>query len=163
LATNRRGSHPAQRKGGPERLASTGFKATGTPESADTGNAVARSRNEPPGIAAVVWASGIAKKDAGQLGQSASWFEGPGIRLPNVFRSLFTPNACSGRALVSLTECALLIPLHWINSVKNLRAFAKQLANPDVAANASDVAKRLGQFEFNGDAFVKAFSAPVQA
>jgi hypothetical protein len=46
---------------------------------------------------------------------------------------------------------------------KNLRAFAKQLADPDVAANASEVAKRLGQFELNADAFVNALSAPVKA
>jgi hypothetical protein len=46
---------------------------------------------------------------------------------------------------------------------KSLRAFAKQLVDPDVAANASEVAKRLGQFELNADAFVNAFSAPVKA
>jgi hypothetical protein len=45
---------------------------------------------------------------------------------------------------------------------KNLRAFAKQLVNPDVATNASEVAKRLSQFELNADAFVNAFSAAVK-
>jgi hypothetical protein len=46
---------------------------------------------------------------------------------------------------------------------ENLRAFAKQLADPDVAANASEVAKRLGQFELNAEAFMNAFSVAVKA
>ena len=45
---------------------------------------------------------------------------------------------------------------------KNLKAFAKQLVDPNVAVNATEVAKRLAQFELN-DAFVNAFSAPVKA
>lgn len=45
----------------------------------------------------------------------------------------------------------------------SLRAFAKQLVNPDVAANASEVAKRLGQFELLADAFVNAFSVLAKA
>jgi hypothetical protein len=46
---------------------------------------------------------------------------------------------------------------------KNLRAFAKQLVDPDVIANATEVAKRLAQFELNADAFVNAFSLPVKS
>jgi hypothetical protein len=42
-------------------------------------------------------------------------------------------------------------------------AFAKQLVDPDVAANATAIAKRLAQFELNTDAFVNAFSAPVKS
>ena len=44
----------------------------------------------------------------------------------------------------------------------NLRGFAKQLVNPDVANHASEVARRLVQFELNADAFVNAFSATVR-
>ena len=45
---------------------------------------------------------------------------------------------------------------------ENLRAFAKQLTDPDVASSTSEVAKRLAQFELNADAFVNAFSTTVK-
>lgn len=106
--------------------------------------------------------NGISKKDAGQLGQSVAWFGG---RYP---ASTATPivihperNLGQGASLVSgmrVIDAAGMEKLR-----KNLREFAKQLVDPDVATNATAVAKRLAQFELNADAFVNAFSAPVKS
>lgn len=46
---------------------------------------------------------------------------------------------------------------------KNLKAFAKQIANPAIKSNSIEIAKRLAQFELNADAFVNAFSSPVKS
>lgn len=45
---------------------------------------------------------------------------------------------------------------------ENLRMFSKQLVYTDVSKNASQVAKRLVQFEFSADTFVNGFSIPVR-
>lgn len=105
--------------------------------------------------------NGISKKDAGQLGQSTAWFSG---RYP---ASTFVPIIVHTER--TLGQGASLVPgMRVIDQVgleklrKNLRAFAKQIANPDVAVSASELAKRLGQFELNADAFVNAFSATIK-
>jgi hypothetical protein len=105
--------------------------------------------------------SGISKKDAGQLGQSVAWFEGrypASASVPIIVHR----ERILGQGASLVTGMRVIDPVGLEKLRNNLRAFAKQLANPDVAASASEVAKRLGQFEFNADAFVNAFSAPVQ-
>ena len=42
-------------------------------------------------------------------------------------------------------------------------SFAQQLADPNVAANHSEVAKRLSQFSLSGAAFFDSFSVPVKS
>lgn len=106
--------------------------------------------------------NGISKKDAGQLGQSVAWFGG---RYP---ASSSVPIIIHRERMLG-QGASLVVGMRVIDTAgleklrKNLRAFAKQLADPDVAANASQVAKRLGQFELNADAFVNGFSSPVKA
>lgn len=104
---------------------------------------------------------GIKKHDAAQLGQSMEWFndrypasEGlpiiihPEKKLGQAASLVNNMRVIDGGGLVKLRKCII--------------DFAKQLANPDVAANASEIAKRLSQFELNGDTFVSAFSVPVK-
>jgi hypothetical protein len=45
---------------------------------------------------------------------------------------------------------------------RNLRDFATQLIDPDVAFSATEVAKRLAQFELSVASFVNAFSKPLK-
>lgn len=105
--------------------------------------------------------TGIAKKDAGQLGQSIAWLGG---RYPasSSIPIIIHPNRALGQGASLVTGMRVIDPAGLEKLRKNLRAFAKQLVDPDVAANASEVAKRLGQFEFNADALVNAFSAPAK-
>lgn len=106
--------------------------------------------------------SGISKKDAGQLGQSVAWFQGRYPASTSV-PIIVHPERTLGPG-ASLVPGMRVIDQAGLEKLrKNLRAFAKQLVNPDVAANASEVAKRLAQFELNADAFVNAFSALVKA
>ena len=105
--------------------------------------------------------NGISKKDAGQLGQSVAWFSGrypTSTSVPIIIHSDQTfgqgASVVAGMRVISSTDLEKLR--------NNLRGFAKQLVNPDVARSASEVAKRLAQFELNADAFVNAFSVPAQ-
>jgi hypothetical protein len=106
--------------------------------------------------------SGISKKDAGQLGQSIAWFSGrypASASIPIIIH----PEHSLGSA-ASLVDGMRVIDVVGLVKVReNLRNFSNQLTDPNVATNSSEVAKRLGQFEFNIDAFVNAFSRPVKA
>lgn len=105
--------------------------------------------------------SGISKKDAGQLGQSIDWFRG---RYPasSAVPVMIHPERVLGQG-ASLVMGMRVIDMSGLDKLRNnLRAFAKQLVDPDVSANASEVAKRLGQFELNADGFVNAFSRGVK-
>ena len=110
----------------------------------------------------VTSSNGISKRDAGQLGQSVAWFDGcypASTQVPIIIHNDRTLG--QGASIVPgmrVIACPNLEKLR-----KNLMGFANQLTNPDVAKNASEVAKRLGQFELNADAFVNAFSVPVRA
>lgn len=106
--------------------------------------------------------SGISKKDAGQLGQSVAWFGGRYPASTSV-PIIVHPERTLGQGASLVNGMRVIDPAGLEKLRKNLRAFAKQLVNPDVVANASEVAKRLAQFELNADAFVNAFSAPVKA
>ena len=105
---------------------------------------------------------GISKKDAGQLGQSVAWFSG---RYPasSSVPIIVHPERTLGQGASLVPGMRVIDPAGLEKLRKNLRAFAKQLADPDVAAKVSEVAKRLAQFELNSDAFVNAFSAAVKA
>ena len=105
--------------------------------------------------------NGISKRDAGQLGQSVAWFSGrypASTSVPIIIHNEHTlgqgASVVAGMRVIATTNLEKLR--------NNLRAFAKQLVNPDVERNASEVAKRLGQFELNADAFVNAFSVTVK-
>jgi hypothetical protein len=104
---------------------------------------------------------GIAKKDAGQLGQSVAWFE---ARYPasSCVPVLFHPARTLGQGASLVDGMRVIDPTSLEKLRRNLRDFAKQLTNPDVASSASEVAKRLAQFELNENAFVDAFSSPVK-
>jgi hypothetical protein len=106
--------------------------------------------------------NGISKKDAGQLGQSVAWF---GSRYPasTAVPTIVHPERILGQGASLVPGMRVVDPTGLEKLRKNLRAFAKQLVDPDVAANATAVAKRLAQFELNTDAFVNAFSAPVKS
>lgn len=110
----------------------------------------------------VIATGGICKKDAGQLGQSVAWFGG---RYPasSSVPIIVHPERGLGQG-ASLVPGMRVIDSGGLEKLRrNLRAFAKQIVDPDVAVNASEVAKRLGQFELNSDAFVNAFSAPAKS
>ena len=106
--------------------------------------------------------SGISKKDAGQLGQSIAWFGGrypASLSVPVMVH----PERTLGQGASLVAGMRVIDPTGLEKVRKNLRLFAKQLTDPDVAANASQVAKRLAEFELNADAFVNAFSASAKA
>ncbi|WP_341857988.1 DEAD/DEAH box helicase [Sinorhizobium medicae] len=105
--------------------------------------------------------SGIAKKDAGQLGQSLAWFD---TRYPasNSLPIIIHPDRSLGQGASEIDGMRVIDPKGLEKLRRNLRDFAKQLTNPDVASSASEVAKRLAQFELNTDAFVNAFSSTVK-
>lgn len=105
--------------------------------------------------------SGIAKKDAGQLGQSVAWF---GTRYPasSCVPVIVHPERTLGKGASEIDGMRVIDPKSLEKLRQNLRDFAKQLTNPDVASSASEVAKRLAQFELNADAFVNAFTGPVK-
>ena len=104
---------------------------------------------------------GISKKDAGQLGQSIAWF---GKRYPasNSVPIIIHPERKLGQGASDVPGMRVIDVKGLEKMRKNLRAFAMQLTDFDVSANASEVAKRLAQFELNTDAFVNAYSGPVK-
>lgn len=106
--------------------------------------------------------SGISKKDAGQLGQSVAWFVGRYPASASVPIMIHRERTL-GQGASLVTGMRVIDPAGLDKLRKNLRAFANQLANPDVVEIASEVAKRLGQFGLNADAFVSAFSVPAKA
>jgi hypothetical protein len=101
--------------------------------------------------------SGISKKDAGQLGQSVAWFNQRYMSSNSVPVLVHPDRTCGDGA--SRVVGMRIIDVSGLEKIRrNLRAFAKQLVDPDVAARSSEVAKRLAQYEFSSDAFVNAFS-----
>ena len=105
---------------------------------------------------------GISKKDAGQLGQSLAWFTG---RYPASTSApiIIHKDRTLGQGASAVAGMRVIASTHLQKLRHNLRDFAKQLVDPDVARSTSEVAKRLAQFELNADAFVNAFSVPVKA
>lgn len=104
---------------------------------------------------------GISKKDAGQLGQSMEWFA---ARYP-VSASvpvMIHPERKLGQAASSVNSMRIIDVKSLEKLRTNLKAFAQQLTDPDVATSASEVAKRLAQFELNSEAFVNAFSTTIK-
>lgn len=110
----------------------------------------------------VTGGSGISKKDAGQLGQSIAWFQG---RYPasKTLPLMVHPDRVLGQGASLVSGMRVVDPAGLEKLRRNLREFAKQIANPDIAANGVEVAKRLAQFELNADAIANAFSAAVKA
>ncbi|WP_084327666.1 DEAD/DEAH box helicase [Salinarimonas rosea] len=102
--------------------------------------------------------SGVAKKDAGQLGQSIAWFKNrypASVAVPVMIH----PDRTLGQGASGIENMRLIGPTHLGKLRKNLQTFATQLVDPDVAANATEVARRLVQFELSADAFISSFSA----
>ena len=109
----------------------------------------------------VVSGNGISKKDAGQLGQSVAWFNRrypASTSVPIIIHS--DRNLGQGASIVEGMRVISSSNLEKLR--RNLRGFANQLVNPDVARSTSEVAKRLAQYELNADAFVNAFSVSVK-
>ena len=105
---------------------------------------------------------GISKKDAGQLGQSVAWFKGrypASISVPIVIHK----DRTLGPGASPVEGMRVIDPSMLKKLRNNLRGFALQLVNPDVANSASEVVPRLRQFQLNANAFVNAFSVPVGA
>lgn len=105
--------------------------------------------------------NGISKKDAGQLGQSIAWF---GVRYPasSAVPIIIHPERTLGPGASLVAGMRVIDPAGLAKLRKNLRALAGQLIDTDIASNATEVAKRLGQFELSAVAFPNAFSAPVK-
>lgn len=72
------------------------------------------------------------------------------------------PERALGQGASAVTGMRVIDPVGLEKLRNNLREFAKQLIDPDVAASSTEVAKRLAQFELNGDAFVNAFGKPLK-
>ena len=104
---------------------------------------------------------GIAKKDAGQLGQSTEWFAGRYPASASV-PLMIHPERKLGQGASSVNGMRVIDVKGLKKLRKNLKAFAQQLTDPDIASSASEVAKRLAQFELNADAFVNAFSGAIK-
>ncbi len=104
---------------------------------------------------------GISKRDAGQLGQSMAWFR---ARYP---ASTGVPvivhrDATLGQGASVLEGMRVIAETHLAKLRKNVRELAQQLVDPDIGRSATEVAKRLAQFELNGGALVNAFSTAVR-
>jgi DEAD/DEAH box helicase/Helicase C-terminal domain len=106
--------------------------------------------------------SGIAKKDAGQLGQSVAWFNGRYPASTGV-PVIIHPERALGQGASLVPGMRVIDPVSLEKLRDNLKALANQLVDPDVAANVSKVAERLAQFELNADAIVNAFSASAKS
>ena len=104
---------------------------------------------------------GISKKDAGQLGQSIEWF-GKRYLASTVLPIMIHPERKLGQGASGVSGMRLIIPKGLEKLRGNLREFAKQLTHPDISSSASEVAKRLAQFELSADSFVNAFSASLK-
>ena len=105
--------------------------------------------------------SGIIKKDAGQLGQSMSWFT---KRYPASTASpvIIHPERTLGQAASSVQGMRVIDKNGLSKLTKNLRSFVRELASPDVSSNTTEIVKRLSQYELSADAFVNAFSTTVK-
>lgn len=105
--------------------------------------------------------NGISKKDAGQLGQSVAWFSTRYPASTSVPIIMHNEHAL-GQGASEVPGMRVMASTNLQKLRNNLRDFARQIANPDVARNATAVAQRLAQFEMNADAFVNAFSVVVK-
>ena len=103
----------------------------------------------------------ISKTDVAQLGQSVAWFKAkyPASKcIPIIVHpsSYVAPEA-------SLIEGMRVIQEQNLEKLRRaLRSFSRQLANLNVSAVTTEVAKRLSQNELNEDAFVNAFSVKAK-
>jgi Helicase C-terminal domain len=105
--------------------------------------------------------SGIAKKDAGQLGQSVEWFKAR-YAASTCVPVMIHPERTLGQAASGVAGMRVIDPAGLEKLRSNMRPFAKQLVDPDVADSATEVANRLVQFELNCNAFVNAFAKPLK-
>lgn len=106
--------------------------------------------------------TGIAKKDAGQLGQSVEWFRQWYPASVSAIPVMIHPDRTLGQGASPVNEMRVIDSAGLDRLRQNLRSFARQLVNPDIASSASEVAKRLNQFNLNADALVNAFSCNVR-
>lgn len=106
--------------------------------------------------------NGIAKKDAGQLGQSMDWFA---ERYPasTAVPIMIHPERRLGHGASSVQGMQIIDSNGLDKLRKNLRAFARQITDPDIASSTSKVATRLSQLELNADALVNAFSRAIKS
>ena len=105
--------------------------------------------------------SGISKRDAGQLGQSVEWFNKQ-YSASKCTPIIIHPKGTLGDGASAVSGMRVITPDRLEKLRKNLRGFVAQLADPDIAANASKVSERLVQFELNADKFVNAYSVPAK-
>ena len=103
----------------------------------------------------------ISKKDVGQLGQSIAWFNKMYPSSTSV--PIIVHNSSSLSKGANTVMGMRVITSQRLEKLKlNLKNLAKQLSNPDVSANVSEVAKRLNQYSLNANAFVDAYSVAVK-
>jgi hypothetical protein len=105
---------------------------------------------------------GISKKDAGQLSQSMEWF-GKRYMASTPIPVMFHPERKLGQGASGVSGMRIITPSGLEKLRTNLKAFAKQLTQPDTASSANAVAARLAQFELSADAFVNAYSTTLKA
>ena len=104
--------------------------------------------------------SGISKKDAGQLGQSMEWFTNR-YTITSCIPIIVHPQRTLGQGASTVSNMRVIDSVRLEKLRENIRKFSMQLANPDVALSAAEVAERLAHFELSSDAFVNAFSVQV--
>lgn len=109
----------------------------------------------------VIGGNGISKKDAGQLGQSVAWFDKRYPASSSVPIMLHPDRALQEGA--SAVRGMRIIDLSRLEKLReSLRSFAQELTSPNVASTTTEVAKRLAQYQLNGDALVDALSVPIK-
>jgi tetratricopeptide (TPR) repeat protein len=104
--------------------------------------------------------NGIAKHDAGQLGQSVSWFQRkyPGSSYyPVIIHPLNTLG--TGASAIDGMRCINDNKLKELRTA--LKSFSKELMNPDVNSSLQEIHKRLIQYKFSSDQFINAYTVPI--
>lgn len=105
--------------------------------------------------------NGISKKDAGQLGQSVAWFQGK-YPCTEYVPVIIHPKKTLGPS-ASLVSGMRVMDIEKLEKLKAaIKKFAQQIAEPSIFLNANEVAKRLGQFNFNTGALVNAYTKAVK-
>ena len=103
----------------------------------------------------------IFKDDARQLSLSVDWFKEkyPSSKFEPI---IIHPNHHLDQKASPIDRMRVIDSELLEKIRRNLREFATQMENPDVAKNSSEVAKRLNQFNFIASNFVEHYSKPVK-
>jgi replicative superfamily II helicase len=104
---------------------------------------------------------GISKKDAGQLGQSMEWFSSK-YSSSEAAPVIIHPEKRLGQGASSVSEMRVIDDKCLERLKAKLKAFSQEIANPEVASSAPEIAKRLAQYDLLAQSFINVFSVPVK-